>query len=1560
MNPDAESAAEATGASGVTGSAEERTIRRAKLDREKIRSGAERASAQIQGHRAALATKIAEMRKMLVALPIPQWLRGAAAEPPNSSDEEETDDPVSAMERNDSDEWYGDVRIGSGLGNDKGTDGASIEGSDRWGQTLARMPKIAAWVGGGLGALLLSLPSLIGWSGLVQSQVRAMLPAGFHGQLDVGSASLGWFSPTKLNDVTLKGEGGFPLGSIGSIETDQTLLGMLFGGGNGTKLTLNRPDVQMICAEKITNWEYALSNLLKNMPTTGDGAVQVRIQDGILRIQDVLGSGGAGRETIIHGISGLFEKPADPTQPSSFVVDRATIPLEVPKPNGGTELVNGQIHQIKLTMIPDPVTDGIVGAAEGNGTMNRVAARSGLPIRYAMAAPVDLSGGTASGTADTGGEAVAVPPPLPMVYRMVVHGDGIPLAPLAPVLRRLIPGAALEGVCGADFVVEWRTDGDAPVPARFSGVVHGLYTQLGCTAFGADMPYFGEWRYSGNVVYRDGVLICGESAVPATRDAAAMAAVPMTFIWDWGNAAILGSVPLTAMNGVGKYPEEQLADLLAPGTTVAANVKVPELLRNFASSLSVRSDVTAESGEFKLNFASIIEPDSSQRVVNGHLGTSGLRIIQGGQSLEFRDAITADFNAVRRVDCVELKSLTATANFLNLTASGNRRKFNATADFDFETMRKELGRVVDLSNWNLSGSGRSTLDWEWNTDQTFTMKWETTADRFEWHRPGLIEWAEKQVKLTLQSNGSSNGISELLNTASLRLEVQAANMMQGDLPELYTIALAEPFDTGKPGTTPVLKCTGRGDFNRWVKRLRGFEGIQLGGKFDGGLTLRTQKTAAVNPDGTPVVDPATGIALTKNSFAIEGLQFDLENFIFRSNSKSDGTIAQQCGDWNIGTEPAARVRLNGMIYHDRRIHLKEASFLCWNSVADRNAASSIPPVFACGVDLKREMDIRQVGDRWFVDGKLIAGGDVARPWQWFMLPADGTPATTLLSGNLDAGVDCAVRGNSVMEAVFNASVANFMMMDAARKPQYSDPMLSFSGHGSMNITANAFTIDSAKIASQMLEAEGKGAVRQLAATETTAMGTSATGARATMSGFDFAGNVTKYNMGPISTLLSSMSGMPVSIQGTLAGSQPFSIKLPLTRPDAELAGTFSWNTASIGGFDFGPATIRCSTPSPGVIQIDPLQVAVSGGTLLLKPTIGEESWPPPALMQTNMPVAPGTTFDMSLWNPIVSPMVPPLSVAGVGGAAMAGGVTQERVLTLAPGQIVDRIELSTPSGASTGSQSGNAVALLMPFLAGARATGSFSVYVDRAIIPLAAPSQADVRGWVEVHDLNATAGNLLSVIGASGMIGGQRYTANATIPVGQRTIPIRLCGGRIAYLPTSLEITSQPVGTNGSSAGEPQKYTIVTSGSVGFDRTINLLVDMPVPLEWVKNDKFLNKALANQRIQIPLSGTLDHPVPDQTKLDEYWKSLVSGAAQNVIEDQIKNLQNQALGQLGGIFGNIGATTGTAADSSGGTGPAAGGSVMDQLTGAANNALQNAAGNVNQGIQNLFNQGGRTN
>jgi hypothetical protein len=90
---------------------------------------------------------------------------------------------------------------------------------------------------------------------------------------------------------------------------------------------------------------------------------------------------------------------------------------------------------------------------------------------------------------------------------------------------------------------------------------------------------------------------------------------------------------------------------------------------------------------------------------------------------------------------------------------------------------------------------------------------------------------------------------------------------------------------------------------------------------------------------------------------------------------------------------------------------------------------------------------------------------------------------------------------------------------------------------------------------------------------------------------------------------------------------------------------------------------------------------------------------------------------------------------------------------------------------------------------------------------------------------------------------------------------------------------------------------IRTSGSVGFDGTLDLVADMTFPPKWLPNRPFKDQ-LTKQPLRIPIGGTLSQPTINQQAFEQKLQDLIRNAAGDTMK---KELEKGIGGELEKLF-----------------------------------------------------------
>jgi hypothetical protein len=214
---------------------------------------------------------------------------------------------------------------------------------------------------------------------------------------------------------------------------------------------------------------------------------------------------------------------------------------------------------------------------------------------------------------------------------------------------------------------------------------------------------------------------------------------------------------------------------------------------------------------------------------------------------------------------------------------------------------------------------------------------------------------------------------------------------------------------------------------------------------------------------------------------------------------------------------------------------------------------------------------------------------------------------------------------------------------------------------------------------------------------------------------------------------------------------------------------------------------------------------------------------------------------------------------------------EPKEIALPAGRIVDQVRITPAMCAGL-------LQFIAPLLAGATtAEGRFSIDLEGCRLPLGSQPglirwpEAEIAGKLVIHSAQIGPGFLIQELAQ--LLG----RATPAYLIRESAVPFRVTKGRIYH--ERMELAFSDV-------------TLRTYGSVGFDQTLSLMVEMPIPPKW-QTGKILGPALKDQTLKLPIGGNLRQPKIDRTGLDQITRQVFQGATQNMIQSGL----NKVLGPL---------------------------------------------------------------
>ncbi|CAK9053921.1 Uncharacterized protein SCF082_LOCUS29335 [Durusdinium trenchii] len=171
---------------------------------------------------------------------------------------------------------------------------------------------------------------------------------------------------------------------------------------------------------------------------------------------------------------------------------------------------------------------------------------------------------------------------------------------------------------------------------------------------------------------------------------------------------------------------------------------------------------------------------------------------------------------------------------------------------------------------------------------------------------------------------------------------------------------------------------------------------------------------------------------------------------------------------------------------------------------------------------------------------------------------------------------------------------------------------------------------------------------------------------------------------------------------------------------------------------------------------------------------------------------------------------------------------------------------------------------------GTAVNGRFTLEANSGRLPFSNLHEAEVEGRLLIHEATVSPGPLMrDVIDMVNQLQAIVVRRPRNIPrdrallkIEDQTISYRLSRGRVHH----EEIRFQVGG-----------ITLTSSGSVGLDETVNLVVQIPLPESWLTKSPLL-QSLKGEAVPLVITGTLSRPSVDGRVLGDFGKRIGAKAA----------------------------------------------------------------------------------
>ena len=227
----------------------------------------------------------------------------------------------------------------------------------------------------------------------------------------------------------------------------------------------------------------------------------------------------------------------------------------------------------------------------------------------------------------------------------------------------------------------------------------------------------------------------------------------------------------------------------------------------------------------------------------------------------------------------------------------------------------------------------------------------------------------------------------------------------------------------------------------------------------------------------------------------------------------------------------------------------------------------------------------------------------------------------------------------------------------------------------------------------------------------------------------------------------------------------------------------------------------------------------------------------------------------------------------------------EPVLHLRQGTMLDNWEISEQDSRTW-------LKYAAPLIADATsAQGKVSANVSSAAVPLFDPFKASAQGALDVHNLTIGPGplaqqiipmidQLLALVKPESNGIGEK---SRWMQLPEQSLPFAVQQGRVHHQGFRMNYDD---------------IVMETRGSVGFDQTMDLTLDIPILESWVGSNEFLRR-LIGKKISIPIRGTLSKPQLDRRSISQLAQQMLRESAVGAVNDRVKSEVSQLQEKYGG-------------------------------------------------------------
>lgn len=375
-----------------------------------------------------------------------------------------------------------------------------------------------------------------------------------------------------------------------------------------------------------------------------------------------------------------------------------------------------------------------------------------------------------------------------LLQQLEVLSEQLPLEPLEPWLRRVLPSSRVTGRVSSDANFSWVYDQQGAATLQTSGHIEANGVDVVAEALGGDRLHFDRLEVPWKL----------------TVDGAGIVVEQLEAKSDWVSLTALGTLTFEEIRSI------SLEHLPRQSTNVAGRVQLDRLAAMLPRTLQLREGVRIDAGE--LEFSASGQPGEEGFGWTAAVAASKVAGTDGSRAIRWDEPIEANIVLNETAAGPQMTQLAVSAPFAEGSFKTSEESITGSFHLDLERLALELGQFVDFGQWEFHGQGEGDLTFARQANEGFEATATIQLTDLKIAQAGQIIWAEPRLQAEITTGGMAVGLEPQQLTSGLLTMHGVSDQLE--------VELLEPVAWKAENSSYQLRVQGNGPLASWAGRLR--------------------------------------------------------------------------------------------------------------------------------------------------------------------------------------------------------------------------------------------------------------------------------------------------------------------------------------------------------------------------------------------------------------------------------------------------------------------------------------------------------------------------------------------------------------------------------------------------------------------------------------------------------------------------------------------------------------------------------------------------------------------